>query len=393
MSEYAFWKNAQQVYGSLMQSVPDTPNSMVIIESTANGYNDFKDKWDLAVAGKSDFKPLFFAWYEMESYRKPYHGEELTPDEIELKKQFNLDNEQIMWRRHKIVNDCNNDIDLFHQEYPSTPEEAFLFSGSSYFKMDNIKKAKERKVQPISIGHFEFDSVGAGVPTNIRYVETNDKNDFVYIYKKPVDRRPYVIGGDTAGEGSDNFIDQALDNINGEQVAKLKYSGADELLYAQQTYCLGKYYNEALIALETNFSTYPQRKLEEWRYPAMYVREKFDEFTHNLKNSYGFRTTASTRPTILANLQSIIKDCWELIVDYETLTECETFAKNEDGRAEAMDGKHDDHVMSLAIAYHARNQQRFDLYESNEVQKKSELPSWFNKEDDYYEGEGNYLWN
>ena len=49
----------------------------------------------------------------------------------------------------------------------------------------------------------------------------------------------------------------------------------------------------------------------------------------------------------------------ELIHDYDTLGEMLTFVKNEAGRAEAQEGKHDDCVMALAIAHHIRPQQSY----------------------------------
>ena len=68
---------------------------------------------------------------------------------------------------------------------------------------------------------------------------------------------PYVIGGDTAGTGSDWFVGQVLDNRTGEQVAVLHHQFG-ERMYAEQMYCLGMYYNTALIGVETNYSTYPE---------------------------------------------------------------------------------------------------------------------------------------
>ena len=54
MSEYAFWPgDKKDTYLGLIQTVPNTPDSIVIIESTPNGFEDFKDKWDSAVAGNS----------------------------------------------------------------------------------------------------------------------------------------------------------------------------------------------------------------------------------------------------------------------------------------------------------------------------------------------------
>jgi hypothetical protein len=89
---------------------------MVIIESTANGYDDFKDMWDDAVAGKSQFVPVFCAWWELDGYRKAYDGFTLTDEELKLKELYNLDNEQIAWRRWCIHNNCRGDVNLFTQE-------------------------------------------------------------------------------------------------------------------------------------------------------------------------------------------------------------------------------------------------------------------------------------
>ena len=83
MSEYAFWPGKKRdTYLGLVQTVPTTKDSMIIIESTPNGYDDFKDKWDDAVAGRSDFVPLFFPWFYNPDYRMDYDGFELDSDEI-----------------------------------------------------------------------------------------------------------------------------------------------------------------------------------------------------------------------------------------------------------------------------------------------------------------------
>ena len=178
----------------------------------------------------------------------------------------------------------------------------------------------------------------------------------VTVYREPVTGRPYVIGGDTAGDGSDWFAAQVLDNITGEQVAVL-HSRYDEDEYARQVYCLGKYYNDALIAIETNFSTYPVKILEKMGYRKLFIREVEDEYTGRMRPSFGFRTDMRTRPVIIAGLVEALRDHAELLHDERTIQELLTFTRNQDGRAEAEAGAHDDLVMSLAIAWYARPQQ------------------------------------
>lgn len=62
-----------------------------------------------------------------------------------------------------------------------------------------------------------------------------------------------MIGADTAGEGSDFFAAHVIDNVTGRQAAVLHKAGLDESVFAYQLYCLGKYYNEALIGAEAIF--------------------------------------------------------------------------------------------------------------------------------------------
>ena len=134
-----------------------------------------------------------------------------------------------------------------------------------------------------------------------------------------------------------------------------KQFDADE--YTRQMYCLGKYYNEALIGIEANYDTFPIKYLEKLGYNKQFVREKEDTYTNNIVTSFRFKTTQITRPLILSELQSIVNDHIELINDKETLEEMLVFIRNQKGRPEAQAGSHDDLVMALAIAYYIRTQQ------------------------------------
>lgn len=189
---------------------------------------------------------------------------------------------------------------------------------------------------------------------SIQFVES--ESGFISVYQEPHPGVPYVIGGDTAGEGSDFFVGQVIDNVTGEQVCTLR-GQMDEDVYARQMYCLGKWYNTALLSVEANFSTAPIRELERLRYYRQFVRQAEDSFTHKIRQSYGFKTTSVTRPLILAGLVEIVREHSEWINDKATLDEMLTFVRNEKGRAEAQEGAHDDCVMALAIAYYSREQQ------------------------------------
>ena len=151
-----------------------------------------------------------------------------------------------------------------------------------------------------------------------------------------------------------------IDNRTGRQAAVLRCRDLGEEEYAHQVYCLGKWYNWALVGVENNYSSYPTRELERLGYPRLYVREVEDSFTHRLRKSYGFLTTAVTRPVLIAGLQTLMRQTPEAVVDRETLSEMLTFIYNERRRPEAQAGAHDDLVLALGIAHFIRGQQSFE---------------------------------
>lgn len=353
LSEYAFWPDGADGKAStlagILQAVPSLPGTMVVIESTANGFEDFKERWDAAVAGENDFEPVFFAWFENPDYSMPVvPGTEWTPEERDLKATYQLTDEQLQWRRWCIANNCGGSLDMFRQEYPASPGEAFLHSGTGVFDNEQIVLRLERLPGPAGRGEF----------ANGEWTES--ETGAITLYELPEEGVPYVLGGDTAGEGSDYFTAIVIDNVTGRIAAKLrqKYSEPE---YVRQIYALGRFYNDALVAIETNFSTYPVMKLQEMEYPNQYSREREDTYTRQMRKSYGFRTDRQSRPRAIANLVEVFSSHPEWFSDRELLEEMLTFCYNEDHRPEALAGKHDDLVMGAAITYAVRHQQRMTV--------------------------------
>ena len=353
LSEYAFWPDGADGKAStlagILQAVPSLPGTMVVIESTANGFEDFKERWDAAVAGENDFEPVFFAWFENPDYAMPVvPGTEWTPEERELRDAYRLTDEQLQWRRWCIANNCGGSLDMFRQEYPASPGEAFLHSGTGVFDNEQIVLRLERLPGPAGRGEFADGEW------------TESETGAITLYELPEEGVPYVLGGDTAGEGSDYFTAIVIDNVSGRIAAKLrqKYSEPE---YVRQICALGRFYNDALVAIETNFSTYPVMKLQEMEYPNQYSREREDTYTRQMKKSYGFRTDRQSRPRAIANLVEVFSSHPEWFTDRELLEEMLTFCYNEDHRPEALAGKHDDLVMGAAITYAVRHQQRMTV--------------------------------
>ena len=379
ISEYAFWpgdKKATLI--GLLQSVPNLDNTMVIIESTANGFEDFKEIWDKAVRGENDFYPLFVGWNELKEYSMRYTGFKLTDEEEDLKERFKLTNEQLEWRRWCIKNNCNGDVELFKQEYPISPEEAFISTGTCFFNKEiiisRINDIEGKK--PLKQGYFSYQLDGNSI-SDIEWID--DEKGYIKIFEDVKKGHPYVLGGDTAGEGSDNFTGLVIDNSNGKQVATLKRK-LDEDEYSRQMYCLGIYYNTALIGIENNYSTYPTKKLQEYGYPKMYIREIEDNISEKVVDKFGFVTNKATRPIILSILKEVLRDNISWINDIDILREALVFIRNDKGRPEAQIGEHDDLIMGLAITYYIRSQQDFIVKEENK-EKEVILPFELRTED------------
>lgn len=119
-SEFAFYPDSERLLASAVQAVPDT--GRIVIETTANGFNYFKEFWDRTKLGETGYKAHFYgasAFYE--------------PEFLEKKKQ----------ELHR----------LYKQEYPDTDLEAFLSSGDLYFDSSALEgylgriKSPERVVE------------------------------------------------------------------------------------------------------------------------------------------------------------------------------------------------------------------------------------------------------
>ena len=357
-SECAFWKDGiAPIQGALGEAF--TKNCIKIYESTANGYNDYQAMWNSGVHIN-----CFYEWWRTKEYRISFRHDDMKADfikDIDSKKGWiydrlrwlrddkKLDAEQLYWYWNKY--DKYLDKDLIKQEYPCTPQEAFLLSGKNVFDTAVILDRLARLKEPIKTGYFKYDYDGLRI-TNIKWV--SDKNGYIKLYDVPR-LTEYCIGGDTAGEGSDFFTGHVLDAKTGVQVAALRHQfDADQ--YTRQMYCLGRYFKDALIGIEANFDSYPIRELQRLGYRKQYTREAQDTYTGKTEKRSGFKTTSLTRPTIISKLIEVVREHCDTINDKETLEELLTIVRNEKGRIEAPQGGHDDMMMGLAIAHEIREQ-------------------------------------
>ncbi|MMZ46222.1 Terminase-like family protein [compost metagenome] len=367
-SEVAFWpaKKKKKHLLSLLAALSKEPGSLGVIESTANGMEEFKKMWDAAVKGESDFTPLFFAWFEMPDYRKPVPpGFELTEEERELKAKYGLNDEQFQWRRYTIRNDCGGDPRQFDQEYPSEPDDAFLLSGEGIFDNKFIKSLRDG----ISIigNYYEIDFV----KNKIIPAHTGE----LVIYRQPEQGKRYVLAADTAKGKEDGDYDAAyvIEERTGEMCAAL-HGKWDTDLYGKKLNTLGLYYNTALLAVENNNTgeSVLNTLFNTCHYPLLFMHKK----------SLGWNTNQATRPVMISDFKEAIRDQLFEIYCPDLYSECMTLI-DKNGKAEADSGCNDDRVMAYSIALQVRQvaDRWFDWY-SKKQQKRAE------SRDDYNEGVG-----
>lgn len=359
-SEVAFWpaKKKKRHLLSLLAALSKEPGSIGVIESTANGMEEFKQMWDAAVKGESDFTPLFFAWYEMPDYRKPVPpGFELTEEERELKVKYGLDNEQLQWRRYTIRNDCGGDPRQFDQEYPSEPDDAFLLSGEGIFDNKFIKRLRDA-ISVIGQRH-EIDFVKGKV--------TPSHAGELVIYRKPDPGKRYVLAADTAKGKEDGDYDAAyvLEVRTGEMCAAL-HGKWDTDLYGKKLNTLGLYYNTALLAVENNNTgeSVLNTLFNTCHYPLLYMHKKA---------SLGWNTNQATRPVMISDFKEAIRDELYNIYCPDLYSECMTLI-DKNGKAEADSGCHDDRILAYSIALQVRQvaDKWFEWYEKKQNKRAEE---------------------
>lgn len=118
MSEAAFYKHFRKLHASAGTAL--TPTGRFVVETTANGFNEFKEFWDESVLDETGFTPHFYTSHG-------FYSEEFIESE-----------------RKRLGR-------LFDQEHPNSAEVAFITSGSLYMDVDALRWYLEQTREPISI--------------------------------------------------------------------------------------------------------------------------------------------------------------------------------------------------------------------------------------------------
>jgi hypothetical protein len=356
-------KTAAEVETGTFPAVPF--DGLIFIESTAEGmagrfYEVFNEGWpqrDKITPMKSRvmFLSHFYNWQydvsEMEKITEMIPTSEMEVCEIdwaEYKTEHNLTDKEITYYYMKWLQmggkNSTDAVHKLHQEFPTTPEEAFLSTGQTYFPTAKVF-SQMQVVQGGTRGELAANDKG-----DISFLEHSSGD--LEIFEKPEKGQRYVIGGDTS-EGlahGDKQVLYVLKHKTEECVAVYRSSvPPDEFIGV--SYKLGKFYNWALLAIESNKDgLWVNDGLDKMGYVNLYYRKIFDDITKQVTKFFGWKTTSATRPFALAALKAVFlrkNEGFPMAI----LSEMVTFLRNAKGRPEALAGKHDDVVMAASIAY------------------------------------------
>jgi hypothetical protein len=258
---------------------------------------------------------------------------------MELADLYDLDDEQLMFRRRKVA---QNGLDLFKQEYPSEPEEAFLTTGRPVFDLEKLQKhlKETRDVEErLALEGEDFVKHMRGELTTYRKIDPGEQ---------------YIIGADVAMGVSrgDYSVAQVLDSKK-RQVATWRGRVHPDY-FADVLRALGYFYNEARLIVENNGHGILTctRLGKDYAYPNFYTEVQVDKITDKETIKLGFSTTARTKPLIIDQLRASLREDELEINDKTTLREMLTYIVTDSGSMEAEPGCFDDCVMSLALANH-----------------------------------------
>lgn len=410
LSECAFWDNLEKTLTSVLQTVSrKNLNSMVFFETTANGFNAYKDRWDRDYSGGkwSPYKALFLPWFHHPDYvdKVPMgfdFSKELEEWELEKMETYHLSREKMFWYHSQYLDVQTKGGGKYTmlQEYPFSPVDAFVSSGRSVFDREALAERKEEIVRAgpcYREGQFtcraEWSQDGQRIDLkDLTFREV--RNGPLRIYREPVKGMPYVVTVDPNMGGSDNAAIQVFCNYDGKQCAVFCANDFQPDEVAEQAIGLGYMYNTALVSSEMNVGQSVMTFMLKAAYPHLYFtqQQEYENALMTTRLVYGHKTTKSNRQFMIDEAKMAFRQDKDIICDYDTLCEMENFQVVEryssDGsisssKQEASGGAHDDRVMAWAAFYLVRGQQT--AVPSVEYRKSEESLSFDQLEQRYME--------
>jgi len=410
LSEVARWKESStsgpaSKMLALLNALPYEPETICVLESTANGLNFFYRRWQDAVAGQADpdtgetYVPVFVPWWRDQGCAQQFSSEdararfvetigdtrrygEPAEDEPALQELYDLTAEQLAWRRMMIRTQHENKVELFKQENPSSAEEAFILSGRPFFSSVLVAKAikaAEAADAPVRgtlrAAGFEMKRTARGqtkVPTGAVWVPEELQKageETLDVWEHPVtresqlllpeaERQPegaYVVFCDVAEGKEDTFDEgdfhaiQVFDHRTRMQVAEYE-SRLDRHLLPYWLLLIALYYNRAYVAVEVNSVGVAVNDplAKEYRYPKLYRRRRRDRRSEDTTEIIGWQTNPSTKPLMEGAMGAALEgDTRGGLRSVKAARQLTVYVKDEKGRRGAMPGEHDDLLMAV----------------------------------------------
>lgn len=396
LSEVGLWtktdgKSPEDIVRSACSGVLYEPYTMIVMESTANGTGNFFHTEYAAAADplvKSQYEALFIAWYEIEQYSLPFRdGAERRDFAARLWR--NRESREVpsareecgrylwsLWEKgatlealHWYVEERSgkNDFAVMASEYPSDDTEAFVHSGAMVFDRYLVRNLEKGCKPPKFTGEvIGAANEGADALKGVQFRE--DAQGLLKVWSPPeiddtekVSGR-YLVVVDIGGRSdkADWSVILVLDRIgmlDGSEppaVAAQWYGHCDMDALAWKAAQVAKWYDDALLVVESNtYETHDrERQLEGGdqsgyilslvadAYPNLYAREP---------GKFGFHTNTATKPAVISELIRAVRGALYIERDRRCLDEYDTYERKKNGAYGAIDGKHDDLLMTRAI--------------------------------------------
>ena len=285
LSELSFYEDGEKILGGVEDAVPSTGE--ITIECTPNGENNvFYEKWIRAREGKSPYKPFFFPWWWDEDYQFPRGSElvlpqdknelDFTGEEQDLVDRFKLTENQIRWRRWKIGEKGG----LFYQEYPEDEVSCF-----------------------ITIGDPVFDPMYLTTLAQTCYNGDRHKSGW-FFWKPPLPKMRYIIGADSSAGAPGGSYSAAVVLNDLWEVCATFQARLEPHIFAGILKELGKWYNNAQIAVERNFTGYAVLGHMQ-DYGNLYYQHDF--LTGKVTQQVGFWTNEQTKQFMMTKTKDMFQ--------------------------------------------------------------------------------------
>lgn len=369
LTEVAFWPDTrlhspEDVIRSISGTIPLEPLTMVAIESTANGVdNYFHNEWLRAKNGESDKAAVFVPWYEIEIYRKAVDNAQQLIDGMDDYEKWLWEDcgctlEMINWyhsKRREYVAQS-----LMAAEFPTTDVEAFTSTAHNVFPIEYIERMRYATRMKPSLGDVVARKVNSleGVDFVTKAMGGNMEL-WRWPVKPPTARNRYIVVVDVGGcsDSSDWSVIAVFDRHNErddtqppEVVAQWRGHEEHDTL-AWKAAQIAKFYNNALLIFESN-TLECEGAIDNLNFNR--IRSVYSNLYYRTSDGGrprpGFHTNVVTKKSAITNLLAYLRDGSYIERDGKALNEMETYELSPDGkRYEAHRGKHDDILMTRAI--------------------------------------------